>query len=63
MYWMWLSKFGGGILTLSNEYKVYESLNGSYILNDGTIYLVDEDINSYFDNTLEFYLINNNELI
>ena len=56
-------KFGGGILTLSNEYKVYESLNGSYILNDGTIYLVDEDINSYFDNTLEFYLINNNELI
>ena len=56
-------KFGGGLLTLSNEYKVYESLNGSYILNDGTIYLVDEDINSYFEGTLEFYLINNNELM
>lgn len=29
--------------------------NGSYILPNGVIVLVDEDIESYFNGTLEFY--------
>lgn len=31
------------------------SVNGSYILSDGTVFLVDEDINAYFEGTLVFY--------
>ncbi|MBO5715747.1 MAG: hypothetical protein J6S23_05080 [Clostridia bacterium] len=36
-----------------------ESLNGSYILHDGTIMLVDEDIEAYLNGTLVFYDKNN----
>ena len=36
-----------------------ESLNGSYILPDGTIMLVDEDIEAYLNGTLVFYDKNN----
>jgi hypothetical protein len=31
------------------------SANGSYILPDGTIMLVEEDIEAYFNGTLVFY--------
>lgn len=31
------------------------STNGSYILPNGVIVLVEEDIESYLDGTLEFY--------
>ena len=35
------------------------SLNGSYITADGTIILVDEDIEAYLNGTLVFYDKNN----
>ena len=31
------------------------SINGSYILSNGVIVLVEEDIESYLDGTLQFY--------
>ena len=48
------SDFGNVILSIT---KV--SANGSYILPDGTIMLVDEDIDAYLNGTLVFYDKNN----
>ena len=48
------SDFGNVILSIT---KV--SANGSYILPDGTIMLVDEDIEAYLNGTLVFYDKNN----
>ena len=42
----------GGFIIMSNT-KV--SLNGSYILPDGNIVLVDEDVEAYLNGTLVFY--------
>ena len=36
------------------------SANGSFILPDGVIVLVDEDIEAYFAGTLEFYYPDDN---
>lgn len=47
-----LPGIGGGNIIMSNT-KV--SLNGSYIMPDGTIMLVDEDIEAYLNGTLVFY--------
>jgi hypothetical protein len=41
----------------------YITDNGSYISGDGIIVLVDEDIESYFDGTLKFYVKEQNQLI
>lgn len=40
---------------LNNHNKLYISENGSYILENGIIVLVEEDINLYFNGTLIFY--------
>ena len=45
--------FGG---TLHPEKVVSQrSLNGSYILSNGIVVLVDEDVDAYFNGLLEFY--------
>lgn len=40
--------------TLINYRKEYITNNGSYILSNGVIYLVEEDIEDYFNGSLEF---------
>jgi len=40
--------------TLINYRKEYITNNGSYILSNGVIYLVEEDIDDYFNGSLEF---------
>ena len=39
---------------LSNVYKTHTSINGSYILSNGLIVLVEDDIVTYFNGTLHF---------
>ena len=42
---------------LSQRPRLY-TLNGSFVLSNGIIILVEEDITSYFDGTLQFFLQN-----
>lgn len=44
---------GGPGMIIHNVQKV--SVNGSYILSNGFVFLVDEDVEAYFDGTLVFY--------
>ncbi len=39
---------------MSNQ-VIYITENGSYILSNGIIVLIDEDIKAYFDGTLVFH--------
>ena len=48
---------GGGLI---NSTKVMVSLNGSYIMPNGIIILVDEDIDAYLNGDLIFYDPNEN---
>lgn len=55
----------GGLCTVALEYheginpQLQRTINGSYILPNGIIVLVDEDIEDYLLGTLEFYYPNN----
>lgn len=51
------TNFGGGFI---NSTKVMVSLNGSYIMPNGIIILVDEDIDAYLNGDLIFYDPNEN---
>ena len=52
--------FSSGI-GIMNEITL-RSKNGSYILSNGVIVLVNEDVNSYLQGTLLFYDLNNPEV-
>lgn len=47
-----------GLTILSFNENLYRTINGSYILPNGVIVLVDEDFESYLNGTLEFYNYN-----
>ena len=39
--------------------RILHSANGSYVLANGVVFLVDEDIDAYFNGTLIFFNSNN----
>lgn len=45
----------GGFIEMQSDSIEYESLNGSFILPNGIIVLVEEDVEAYLNNTLVFY--------
>ena len=45
----------GFVITSTNSNKIYLTNKGSYILSNGLIVLVDEDIDSYINGNLVFY--------
>lgn len=50
----------GEIIMPSRSNICYISTNGSYIMNNGYMVLMPEDLNSFLNNTLNFYPINQN---
>lgn len=58
-----LGPAGSGSSIIMSKKAQYITDNGSYISGDGIIVLVDEDIESYFDGTLKFYVKEQNQLI